>query len=169
VDHGYGESGLTIKPLLEPGDHAIDLELRGEIPEMTGASVTPHLSATLSFEALVTDIILSDSSGIRDLAEPNGRSLGGPVNGIEWTPIFHRYGKAVVRNSGNTPIEVDFLNSYNDVLLDKLLQVGDTLEVPERLDGWVRIGRGLAVRDLVRLPLEADGRTYLALLHYGER
>lgn len=163
VEHGQSEFGLVPRPLLSAGNHSISLELNGLWTDINGEIHIDSLTANITLDAKIVDIELSDAVRTFDLRKPNGMTLWGGFDAGGFSRSFTRTGAVLARNIGNTPVEVDFMLSPTNILVGSLLQPGMTLTIPELYEGFVRIGRGLATRDVTRLPLSPDGYTYFVL------
>ncbi len=104
--HGIPSSGLGFANPLPAGANNAVINFNGTTTDSVGASIAVALDATLTANALLFDIQITDAFGVVDLAITNGTVLGIPEAGGGNVPNIAVEGDILVENTGNVDIVV---------------------------------------------------------------
>ena len=173
VIHGTAASGVGLAPVMEPGDQTTQLNISGTTTNSEGDSLTIELVADLSVDVKLADIRVSHVGGDVDLTSPSGSVMNSRIYS-GWLRRYEIPGREItVENTGNVdlPITAYAFNYPSFVqILDIVLppEESETLEWPFEFFGGgdtfsLHIDVGNIITDRERLPIQSDGKVYVAL------
>ena len=164
VVHGIATSGLGFAALLPVGANNAVIDFAGTTTDSSGASTPVEMDVSLTVNARLFDIQLTDASGVVGLPCDCGTTIGIPEAGGGGVPVVNVFGDVVVENTGNVDIAVlPFANVFGGTTLAP----GTSFTIPASdfvgeaysliMDG------GGTVSDQSRLPILPNGRVILWL------
>lgn len=161
VEHGISSEGDgSYTPPLSLGPHSV--ELRADALGQGTAATHHSVHVTLDILARVTDISVYDATGEVDLFDSGGSILTGGFEAGTFVPMYNVSGDVRVVNTGNVDVIVERFYDWR-IPEPFLLAPGDEIEVVAGADAYIAIAEGEAVRDVRKLPLLANGKTYIYL------
>jgi len=104
--HGIPVSGIGFANLLLAGANNAVIDFNGTTTDSLGASIAVALDATLTVNALLFDIQITDAVGVVDLTMTSGTETGIPEAGGGSVPVIGVQGDILVENTGNVDIVV---------------------------------------------------------------
>jgi hypothetical protein len=162
VVHGIESDGRD-SAILAQGRYRITVFIEGVLKKGDGISEEPvKYRSAIELVALVTDVSAFDQDGPINLRRPIASSWLGGFEADGFVHLFYKRGQVDLVNSGNTPVEAAIISiDGSRVENERTLAPGDTLVMPADSTGYFRINGGQAVRDKGKLPLYANGNSYL--------